>query len=226
MGDFPHYFDIILFAMVAAFLILRLRSVLGRRTGHERRPDSFARPAERTGEKIGNNVVPLGARSPAARPPLPTTKPPDAVAAGLERIRSADPGFDPDGFLEGARTAFEMIVAAFAAGDKAQLRPLLSDEVYKPFSDAIDERKDARETLETRILQLKSIDIVEAGLAGRTARVTVRFVTDQVNVLRAHDGSIVDGHPEDPAEKTDFWTFARDTRSSDPNWVLVTTASG
>jgi predicted lipid-binding transport protein (Tim44 family) len=226
MGDFPHYFDIILFAMVAAFLILRLRSVLGRRTGHEKRPDSLPRPAERAGDKIGNNMVPLGARGLAAQPPLPTTKPPDAVAAGLERIRSADPGFDPAGFLEGARTAFEMIVAAFAAGDKTQLRPLLSDEVYKPFSDAIDEREAAAETLETRILQLKSIDIVEAGLAGRTARVTVKFVTDQVNVLRAHDGSVVDGHPDDPAEKTDFWTFGRDTRSGDPNWVLVTTASG
>ena len=129
------------------------------------------------------------------RPPLPTTKPPDAVAAGLERIRAADPGFDPTAFLEGARMAFEMIVAAFAAGDKAQLRPLLSDEVYKPFSGAIDEREAAGETLETRILQLKSIDIVEAGLAGRMARVTVKFVTDQTNVLRAHDGSIVDGHP-------------------------------
>ncbi len=226
MGDFPHYFDIILFAMVAAFLILRLRSVLGRRTGHERRPESFTRPAQRAGEEIGGNVVPLGAPSAEVRPPLPTTKPPDAVAAGLERIRSIDASFDPTGFLEGARMAFEMIVAAFAAGDKAQLRPLLSDEVYKPFSTAIDEREAAGETLETRILQLKSIDIVEAGLAGRTARVTVKFVTNQVNVLRAHDGSVVDGHPEEPAEKTDFWTFARDTRSGDPNWVLVTTASG
>ena len=226
MGDFPHYFDLILFAMVAAFLILRLRSVLGRRTGHERRPDPLlARPSGRE-TSIGNNVVPLGARGPAPPPPLPTTKPPDAVAAGLERIRSADPGFDPAGFLEGARMAFDMIVAAFAAGDKAQLRPLLSDEVYKPFSDAIAEREAAGETLETRVLQLKAIDIVEAELAGRMARVTVKFVTDQVNVLRAHDGSVVDGHPEDPAEKTDFWTFARDTRSGDPNWVLVTTASG
>jgi predicted lipid-binding transport protein (Tim44 family) len=225
MGDFPHYFDIILFAMVAAFLILRLRSVLGRRTGHERRPEAFTRPAERAGEKVGANVVPLAAQA-AARPPLPTTKPPDAVAAGLERIRSADASFDPTGFLEGARMAFEMIVAAFAAGDKAQLRPLLSDEVYKPFSGAIDEREAAGETLETRILQLKSIDVVEAELVGRMARVTVKFVTDQTNVLRAHDASIVDGHPDEPSEKTDFWTFARDTRSSDPNWVLVATASG
>ena len=92
MGDFPHYFDIILFAMVAAFLILRLRSVLGRRTGHERRPDAFSRPAERASDKIAGNVVPLAARGAAVTPPLPTTKPPDAVAAGLDRIRSADPG--------------------------------------------------------------------------------------------------------------------------------------
>jgi predicted lipid-binding transport protein (Tim44 family) len=226
MGDFPHYFDIILFAMVAAFLILRLRSVLGRRTGHERRPESFSRPVERAGDRAGEKVVPLAAPGAAPRPPLPTTKPPDAVAAGLERIRSADPAFDPTAFLEGARMAFEMIVAAFAAGDKAQLRPLLSDEVYKPFSGAIDERAAAGETLETRVLQLKSIDIVEAGVAGRTARVTVKFVTDQTNILRAHDGSIVDGHPDEPTEKTDFWTFARDTRSNDPNWALVTTASG
>jgi predicted lipid-binding transport protein (Tim44 family) len=235
MGDLPQYFDIILFAMVAAFLILRLRSVLGRRTGNERRPESLTRPAdpcpadprsaERAGDKAGN-VVPLGVRAPASRPPLPTTKPADAAAAGIERVRSADPGFDPAAFLEGARTAFEMIVAAFAAGDRMQLRPLLSDEVYKPFSDAIDERETAGETLESRILRLKSIDITEAGLAGRIARVTVKFVSDQINVLRAHDGSIVDGHPEDPAEKTDFWTFARDTRSGDPNWVLEATASG
>jgi predicted lipid-binding transport protein (Tim44 family) len=225
MGDLPHYFDIILFAMVAAFLILRLRSVLGRRTGHERRPESFSRPVERAGDKIAGNVVPLGARGPATHP-LPTAPPADAVALGLERIRSADPGFDPRAFLEGARLAFEMIVAAFAAGDKPKLRPLLSDDVYKPFSAAIDEREAAGETLETRILNLKSIDIVEAGLAGRMARVTVKFVTDQINVLRAHDGSVVDGHPEEPTEKTDFWTFARDTRSGDPNWVLVATASG
>lgn len=227
MGDLPHYFDIILFAMVAAFLILRLRSVLGRRTGHERRPDALKpHPVERTGDKAGNNVVPLGARSAAAELPLATGKPPDAVAAGLEQIRSADPAFDPAGFLEGARMAFEMIVAAFAAGDKTQLRPLLSDDVYKPFSDAITEREAAGETLETRILRLKSIDIAEAALVGRMARVTVKFVTDQINVLRAHDGSIVDGHPEEPTEKIDFWTFVRDTRSSDPNWVLTATASG
>jgi predicted lipid-binding transport protein (Tim44 family) len=220
MDGFPHYFDIILFAMVAAFLVLRLRSVLGRRTGHERRPDPVLRRAE---PSAGDNIVSLGNR-PA--PPLVTATPADAVAAGLERIRSADPGFDPAHFIEGARAAFEMIVAAFAAGEKDRLRPLLADEVYKPFSAAIDEHAASGETLETRIVQIKGIDIAEAGLAGRTARVTVKFVSDQINVLRAHDGSIVDGDPEHPIEKTDFWTFARDTRSPDPNWALVTTASG
>src|SRR5919202_1547965 len=114
MGDLPQYFDIILFAMVAAFLILRLRSVLGRRTGHEKRPDPLSRPAERAGDKTGNNVIPLGARGPASQPPLPqsplaqsplpTAKPADAAMAGIERLRSADPGFDPTLFLEGART--------------------------------------------------------------------------------------------------------------------------
>ena len=139
---------------------------------------------------------------------------------------TADPGFDPAQFLEGARFAFEMVVAAFAAGDKDRLRPLLSDDVYQPFAAAIDERTAAGETLETRIIALKRLDITEAGLAGRLARVTVKFVSDQINMLRAHDGSVVDGDPDHAIEKTDFWSFARDTRSSDPNWVLVATASG
>jgi predicted lipid-binding transport protein (Tim44 family) len=222
MGDFSHSFDIILFALVAVFLVLRLRSVLGRRTGNERRRAPLLRQSEPTGEK----VVAFGQRN-RTPPPAPTSAaPPDAVAAGLAQIREADTGFDPSAFLEGARAAFEMIVAAFAAGDKAQLRPLLSDEVYAPFVGAIDERNAARETLETRITQIKSLDIVEAGLDGRMARVNVKLVSDQLNVLRAHDGSVVDGDPEHPTEKTDFWTFARDTRSSDPNWVLVATASG
>ena len=226
MGDLPHYFDIILFAMVAAFLVLRLRSVLGRRTGNEPRRDPLLRRAEAPVENIADKVVSLGSRSAAVRPPVATEPPADAVAAGLERIGSVDPGFDPAQFIEGARAAFEMIVGAFAAGEKDRLRPLLSDEVYTPFAAAIDERAAARETLETRIVGLKRLDIVEAGLTGRIARVTVKFVSDQINVLRAHDGSVVDGDPEHPIEKTDFWSFARDTGSSDPNWMLEATASG
>ena len=225
MGDLPHYFDIILFAMVAAFLVLRLRSVLGRRTGQERRQNPVLRRAEPPGETAANKVVALGTRSPAP-PPLVGAPAADAVAAGLNRIRSTDPGFDPAQFLEGARAAFEMIVGAFAAGDKTRLRSLLSDEVYTPFAAAIDERAAAGETLETRVVGLKRLDITDAGLAGRMARITVKYLSDQINVLRAHDGSVVDGDPDHAVEKTDFWSFARDTRASDPNWVLEATASG
>jgi predicted lipid-binding transport protein (Tim44 family) len=220
MGDLPHYFDIILFAMVAGFLILRLRSVLGRRTGHERRPDALLRRAD----GARDNVVSVG--NPRPTPPLVTATPADAVAAGLERVRAADPSFDAAHFVDGARGAFDLIVGAFAAGDKARLRPLLADDVYNPFSAAIDERAGAGETLETRILHMKAVDIAEAGVAGQLARITAKFVSDQINVLRAHDGSIVDGDPNNAIEKTDFWTFSRDTRSTDPNWVLVATASG
>ncbi|HUC73354.1 MAG TPA: Tim44/TimA family putative adaptor protein [Stellaceae bacterium] len=226
MGDFQ-YFDIILFAMIAAFLVLRLRSVLGRRTGNERRrelftrrpapvadkpaPDKVARPAD------GNKVTPIA---------VPTAKPADPVSEGLNRVRRADPSFEPSQFIDGARVAFEMIVTAFAKGDKAALRPLLSDEVFRPFAQTIDERVAANETVETRDLKLEDAEIVEADMTGRTARVTVKLVSHQIALTRAMDGSIVDGDPDHPVEKTDYWTFARDTRSADPNWMLVTTSSG
>jgi predicted lipid-binding transport protein (Tim44 family) len=220
MGEFQQYFDIILFAMVAAFLVLRLRSVLGRRTGNERRRDLFPRRGRPAPDKVppigdaGNNTVSLPAG------------PVDAVAEGVNQIRRADRSFDPTQFLEGARTAFEMIVTAFAKGDKEALRPLLSGEVFQQFVTAIDERIAAKETLETRIEKLDSADIVEAELSGPTSQITAKLVSHQINVTRAMDGSIVDGDPEHPIEKTDYWTFARDTRSSDPNWVLVATSSG
>jgi len=226
MGDFQ-YFDIILFAMIAAFLVLRLRSVLGRRTGNERRRELFARrPAPVTDkpgpDKVatpddGDKVSPIAAIA---------AKPADAMAEGLNRIRRADPGFDPAQFLEGARVAFEMIVTAFANADKEALQPLLSDEVFRPFAQTIDERLAAKETVETRDLKLDDGEIAEADMAGRTARVTVKLVSHQISVTRAMDGSIVDGDPEHPVEKTDYWTFGRDTRSADPNWMLVATGSG
>ncbi len=222
MGDFQQYFDIILFAMVAGFLVLRLRSVLGRRTGNERRRELFVRRARPAPEKRPTPTEP----NPGIVAPPAAAPPADAVAEGLNQIHRADPGFAPSQFLEGARIAFEMIVTAFANADKAGLRPLLSDEVFQQFGTAIDERAAAKETLETRILRLDSSDIVEAELLGRNVQVTVKLTSQQINVTRAMDGSIVDGDPEHPTEKTDYWTFARDTRSADPNWVLVATSSG
>jgi predicted lipid-binding transport protein (Tim44 family) len=223
MGEFQQYFDIILFAMVAGFLVLRLRSVLGRRTGNERRRELFVRRPRPAPEKAPALIEPSSSAAPTAATAAPGV---DAVAEGLNQIRRADASFDASQFLEGVRTAFEMIVTSFANADKAALRPLLSDEVFQQFATAIDERAAAKETLETRILRLHSADIVEAELLGRNAQVTVKLTSQQINVTRAMDGSIVDGDPEHPTEKTDYWTFARDTRSTDPNWVLVATSSG
>lgn len=223
MGDLPHYFDIILFAMVAAFLVLRLRSVLGRRTGNERRREYLHGPAA-TGDKVvalGQRPAPAGTAAPIAAP-----APSGTVAGGLSQVVAVDSGFEASRFLDGARAAFEWILGAFAAGDKTRLRTLLSDDVYKPFAEAIDEREAAGETLETRINKIDDIDIIDAGVSGRSARITVKLVSEQIHVLRAHDGSVVDGDPQTPVEKTDFWTFARDLRSSDPNWVLVATGGG
>ena len=225
MGEFQQYFDIILFAMVAVFLVLRLRSVLGRRTGNERRRDLYVRrprPAATAPDKVP--ALPEPGRA-AADPAMPSA-PIDSIADGLSRIQRSDPGFDPPQFLDGARGAFEIIVTAFAAGDKAALEPLLSADVFRQFATAIDERVAAKETLETRVIRLDQADLTEAELVRRTAQVTVKLVSQQINVTRAMDGSIVDGDPEHPTEKTDNWTFARDTRSADPNWVLIATSSG
>jgi predicted lipid-binding transport protein (Tim44 family) len=196
--------------------------VLGRRTGHEQRRDPFAQQREATAD----NVVALPERGKTINgAAAPAEPPPQTLAAGLSQIRAADRSFDPDHFLGGARAAFEMIVNAFAAGDSATLRPLLSDDVYDRFAEAIQARQRAKETLETNLVSIKAAEINEAMLNGRTAFVTVKFLSDQINVTRAADGTVIDGDPDRVVEKTDFWTFARNTRSQDPNWLLVATRS-
>ena len=145
--------------------------------------------------------------------------------AGLTQIRLADPSFDPATFVLGARAAFEMIVGAFAQGDTAALRPLLNDEVYDQFSAAIRERLQHKHTHETTLIAIKSAELVEARMEGRDAIVTVKFVTEQVNVTRDEAGGVIEGDPNRVATVTDLWTFSRNTRSGNPNWLLVATAS-
>ncbi|SDE27550.1 Tim44/TimA family putative adaptor protein [Rhodospira trueperi] len=227
MGDGFQFIDIIFFAMIAAFLVLRLRSVLGKRTGNEkpRRTPFDGQTTERGTHD--DNVIDLPGRRRAGDGDEIGTPPHAAgrrfAAPGLDDVVAADPGFDPDAFLQGARGAFEMIVTAFAKGEKETLRPLLSDEVYKGFANAIDERDSAGEVMETELLSIKSVSVTEAALEDRIANVTVEFVSDQVNVIRDRDGKVVDGDPDRIAKVTDIWTFARDTASSDPNWALVAT---
>lgn len=226
-GDGLAFFDIIFFALVAGFLILRLRSVLGRRTGNENHerwtprlpPRGPAGPGS-VGGAPPDKVTVLPAR-PAPAAPNSFASPLDAA---LAQIRQADPQFEPNRFLDGARSAFEMIVGAFAQGDTPSLRPLLADDVFENFAAAIKGRQQAKQTLETSLIGLKSAEILEARMDGRTAFVTVKFVSDQVNVTRNAAGEIVDGDPNRVATITDVWTFARNTRSSDPNWALVQTS--
>jgi predicted lipid-binding transport protein (Tim44 family) len=224
--------DIILIALVAVFLVLRLRSVLGRRTGNERPPtqDPFTPPPPPfpTSEprRDGGNVVtmPRSEPPPAANGAAPVDVA-SAASDGVNRIRAADPTFDPIGFARGARGAFEMIVGAFAKGDAASLRTLLDGPTFNSFESALRERQGRRHTLETNLIGFVSSDIVNAEMEGSRALVTVRFVTEQINVTRDPDGLAVEGNPNTVDRVTDLWTFARDTRSNDPNWLLVRTAS-
>lgn len=229
MGDGFVFIEIVIFAMIAAFLVYRLRSVLGRRTGEERQRSNPFTSAP--GAAKPDNVVPLPERNRTRPDVAPGAAPggdvvlsdePLSLAASIDQIRAADPNFDEKHFLEGSKAAFAMIVDAFARGDTATLRPLLADDVYDSFAQVIRDRQAAGEQHEARIEQVREAEVVEAKLdAGRTARVTVRLVSDQVNVVRDRNGAVVDGDPKALVENTDVWTFARNLRSRDPNWALV-----
>lgn len=223
------HIEIILIALVAVFLVLRLRSVLGRRTGNERPPtqDPFAPQAPTPEARRDNgNVVQLPRPNGEPLPPPRTSgqgRIDPAAVAGVEAIRKADRSFDAQGFAGGARSAFEMIVGAFAKGDLATLRPLLDDATYASFETAVKDRQAQGRVLETSLIGFDSAELVRAELRGSTAQVTMRFVTEQINVTRGADGLVVDGNPNAVERVTDLWTFARDTRSDNPNWLLVGT---
>jgi len=218
MGGDQVYIEIVIFAMIAVFLVFRLKSVLGRKTGEERRrPDPFTPPAER--EAI--EAVPGPVEPPA--PPLYQPGEHRPLAAWLDAIRAADRAFDERGFLGGAKGAFQMIVESFAKGDRDTLRRLLSPDVFSGFSAEIERRANAGEVWETRVERVREADIEDARLEGSIARVTVRFVSDQINVARDRSGAVIDGDATRVEEARDVWTFTRDTGSKDPNWALVET---
>jgi predicted lipid-binding transport protein (Tim44 family) len=238
MGNGFQFIDIILFAMIAAFLILRLRNVLGRRDGHEgkyRDPFRPADPGEAPGDAQGpeqnDNVVQLPDRDHDAAfqheaETVAAMAGGDArLAAGITEIRVVDPSFNSEDFLVGARVAFEMVLGAYATGDRQTLGNLLSPEVLSNFVRAIDEREAAGQTMEDTLVGIRKADIVEAEMDGDVAMVTVKFISEQVNVVRDAEGQIASGNPNEVADVIDFWTFARDTRERDPNWLLVATRS-
>lgn len=219
-GGFP--IDLILFAMVAAFLVLRLRSVLGKRQGYERPPATPGVPEARSArvENVNDDIAPA-ARADGARRVMPP--PTSAAGQNLSRIAAADPAFEPHAFLNGAEGAFRMIVKAFADGDRQTLRGLLSDDTYAGFEQAVTARENAGETQRTEIRAMQEFGIEDATLNGNIADVTVRFVSDQVNITTRNQ-EIVAG-ADAVTEVVDIWTFQRDVSQKDPTWRLTATRS-
>lgn len=219
-GSFP--VDLVLLGLVAAFLVLRLRGILGRRTGFERpvmpQQPPRAQPAG-PGPIIEGKAEPVAPTRSAAVPD--PTSPTGKVLAAM---RGIDRNLDPTGFLGGAEQAFRMIVAAFASGDRVALRTLLADDTYNAFEHAIVAREAAGQVQTSEIRTIESMSIEAADLRGSVASIAVRIVSDQVNLTRDKDGRIVIG-AEGVTEITDLWTFERDLRQPDPTWRLVAARS-
>jgi predicted lipid-binding transport protein (Tim44 family) len=227
------FFDIgtILFLVAAVVIFYQLRSVLGRRTGNERPPfDPYSRkPASQDPSAAPENVVSLprrraGADAEANYAAIDAfAKPGTDLNTGLRAIRNADPSFDPKGFIDGAKMAYEMIVLAYADGDRRTLKNLLSREVFDGFVAAIAERETRSEKVQSSFVGIDKADIVSAEMKGTEAYVTLRIVSELISATRDKAGEVIDGDPETVAEVKDVWTFSRDTRSNDPNWKLVAT---
>ncbi len=230
MGNGFQFIDIIVFAMIAAYLVFRLRNVLGKRDDSK---NGFQDPMDpdSSGGSASNddNVVHFQDLNhedeDISDVNMDADQQGDPLSDGLRQISQADPDFSSARFAEGANMAFEMILDAYAGGDTATLKSLLNADVFGNFSKAISDREQAGETLEDTLVDIKSSEVVEAYMQGHQAFVTVKFVTEQVNATRDENGDVVDGNPNKIITVTDFWTFARDTKSRDPNWKLVATRS-
>ncbi len=199
------------------FLVLRLRSIkfdpFRKRDGEEAGEDKvIALPAH--GAK--GDIEGEGKAAESGGTPL---------EQGLTQIKLTDRSFESESFVEGAKVAFDMVLDAFAKGDTKNLRPLSSNDVYEDFSGAIKSRADNNETLESTLVGISEAEIIEAELQDKTAFITVKFVSEQINVTRNTEGEVVDGDPGEVTTVTDIWTFARNTQSRDPNWTLVATGT-
>jgi predicted lipid-binding transport protein (Tim44 family) len=224
----------LIFLVLAVVIFLKLRSVLGRRTGHERpRYDPYSAP-DTNGAPVRDNVVTL----PRGEAPRVSNELDDETfakrlkqvaaegsqAAGkLQAIAKADRSFDPMHFMKGARAAYEMIVTAYAEGDRKTLKNLLSRDVYESFAEAISERERNGDTVDFKFVGITNAEIIDAELAGRTINVTVKFVSDVITATRNRAGEVVDGNPTQITDVVDGWTFSRDVSSANPNWRVVAT---
>ena len=214
----------------------KLRSVLGQRTGRERPPyDPYSAP-DTVRNSAADKVVALPQRASEPARPAESVEladryagfaaPGSAIARGLDAITAVDKNFDVKQFIAGARAAYEMIVTAYAVGDRRSLKNLLAREVYDGFDTVIREREARGETVETRFISIDRTEITNAELRGKIAQLTLRFVSQLVSATRNRNGNVIDGSADAVTNVTDVWTFAREVTSRDPNWNLVATEGG
>jgi len=208
---------IVLIASVACVILYRLYTVLGRRTGHERPPQENYQLGPRQAENA------VGA--PAKISHISPDRPSDPVASGLFDIGLADRSFDKDQFLKGAHAAYEMILTAFTSGDRATLKPLLSDEVFAAFDAAIRQRETAGHKASLTLVGFTDVKIIAAALKNSIADITLAYSVRLISATTGADGKVVDGDATAVQDVTDVWSFTRDVRARDPNWVLVATSS-
>ena len=224
---------IVIFAALAIFVVWKLRSVLGSRTGEEKPPanpfERFRSPSDPSLPKADVLLFPKDGPSTKAKDTEERWKgyadKGSPLSGALDAVHAADPNFTPASFLDGAKSAYEMIVSSFAKGDRASLRMLLSADVLESFDSAITTREQRGEVAESTFVAMHSATIVDAQLRQGAAQVTVRFSSSLINATRDRAGEVVDGDPEKVVEHEDVWTFARDVRSTDPNWKLIATDS-
>ncbi len=215
--EVPKVYLVILFAAVAAFLALRLYSVLGKRTGHEQ---PLPRPAE---ERVGAPRMPRTVDiPPEVREPGPRVVE-SGAESGLRALVAADPAFDINQFVEGAKTAYRMILEAFWKGDRETLEWLVEESVRDSFVAASDASDEAGETLDNRLISIERAAVSDIAMEGRIARITMRFDADIAAITRDRDGNVIAGSLSDAVETHDVWTFSRDLRNDDPNWKLSDT---
>lgn len=247
MGETSTLINLILLA-VAVGVFLKLRSVLGRRTGNERPPFDPYSAGEKTApgrnpHSDNDKVVQLPKRGPVATgkdvgggaEPYPQQGAADrwagvapegsAIAQTLTEISLADRHFDGEAFMSGARAAYEMIVSAFARGERKTLKPLLADHVYKSFEEVIAGREARGETIDQSFIGIDKAELVGASLEAGRAKLTVRFVSELISCTKTGDGVVIEGDPVTVRKVTDVWTFERNVKASDPNWRLTATGA-
>jgi predicted lipid-binding transport protein (Tim44 family) len=218
----------VIFAVLAVFVVWKLKSVLGTRVDIDRRPSPPPRP---DAPEAGGKVIPLPGAAHAPPPGRSQTQASEAGArtdkgrAALQAIVAADPKFNAERFVSGAKVAYEMIIVAFANGDRRTLENLLSPDVLASFVGVIDRRESSGEQASTKIISIDSVEIVDGGVRNGNAQLSTRISAKMSSVVRDKAGELVSGDPDIVVSTDDLWTFARDVASSDPTWRLIATES-